>query len=508
MPYETEDWIHLENPAHSEEDFRKTEAGKVNVVGTINLGRGIQARMALLKGPGDKTDIYVYLFSKKPPYSWTMGKATEWLEAHKQAVFSFDYLAVFEPLERNIAKIYVIDTLLNRNKWQVTDEALQRALNSLIGKPLLAYPDHSGTVEVGRFIDAFKTDGHAIGLAEISDPNAWENIVSGRWRFVSPQVLAYDVSDLDGMSLLKGFAFEHVAFVPEGAYPNAQVLSTFSGQESGLRTFSVALTKSLEERKTSQQAPFKAGAIPFKEGPKAPEDESWDFNAADYDAEQLYRACAWYDSEDPENKGSYKLPHHRPDGTVVWRGVAAAMAALMGGRGGVDIPSDDQKGVYNHLVGHYRQFDKEPPEFEGTVTKPKGEIRKMSEKAHDEEPTEASTWIVENAKLKGQIEKLQRDNQELADRLAKLEAERHDAKVQQLLGLRASVGLEPTKADIEKFTAMSDDMLNQLIADASELKDREVYMGAPKTKYTGDQILSAEDKVRLRLIGRLKPEVK
>jgi len=29
----------------------------------------------------------------------------------------------------------------------------------------------------------------------------------------------------------------------------------------------------------------------------------------------------------------------------------------------VDIPDSDRRGVYNHLASHYRDFDREPPEF-------------------------------------------------------------------------------------------------------------------------------------------------
>ena len=73
---------------------------------------------------------------------------------------------------------------------------------------------------------------------------------------------------------------------------------------------------------------------------------------------------AWVDSDgDPDAKASYKLPHHRASGEVVWRGCAAAMAVLMGGRGGVNIPEGDMVGVHRHIAGHYRQFDREPPEM-------------------------------------------------------------------------------------------------------------------------------------------------
>ncbi len=112
---------------------------------------------------------------------------------------------------------------------------------------------------------------------------------------------------------------------------------------------------------------FEKGVLPYKETPKAPDDASWDageeVKAASVD--DLKVMCAWVDSENADNKGAYKLPHHLHSGEhdVVWRGVAAAMGALLGARGGVQIPDGDRKGVYNHLAKHYKQFDKEVPPF-------------------------------------------------------------------------------------------------------------------------------------------------
>ena len=119
------------------------------------------------------------------------------------------------------------------------------------------------------------------------------------------------------------------------------------------------------------------GAVPSDVSDKlAPEDTPWeaptlsDFTDQSWDelsAEEKRRIAghyAWSRTMPPETFGDLKLPHHRPsDGAVVWRGVAAAMAALMGARGGVDIPDEDRRRVYNHLARHYRQFDREPPEF-------------------------------------------------------------------------------------------------------------------------------------------------
>ncbi|MFA5252733.1 MAG: HK97 family phage prohead protease [Phycisphaerae bacterium] len=106
--------------------------------------------------------------------------------------------------------------------------------------------------------------------------------------------------------------------------------------------------------------------IPYKKYPLADEAEGWDGPAeiSAASVENLKIMCAWYDSDNADAKQAYKLPHHKQDGyTTVWRAVSAAMGALLGARGGVQIPDAERKGVYNHLAKHYKDFDKEPPEF-------------------------------------------------------------------------------------------------------------------------------------------------
>jgi len=122
--------------------------------------------------------------------------------------------------------------------------------------------------------------------------------------------------------------------------------------------------------KNGGNSPVEKGAISYASAhpdgtPKAPEDEEWDGPAevAAADVEDLKVMCAWVDSENADKKGAYKLPHHKAGGqhAVVWRGVSAAGNAVMGARGGVDIPEGDVAGVEAHLARHYREFDKVPP---------------------------------------------------------------------------------------------------------------------------------------------------
>jgi hypothetical protein len=107
-------------------------------------------------------------------------------------------------------------------------------------------------------------------------------------------------------------------------------------------------------------------AIPYKKYPLADEGAAWDGPAeiAAASVDDLKIMCAWYDSENADAKQAYKLPHHEKSGyKTAWRAVAAAMAALLGARGGVQIPDADRKGVYNHLAKHYDDFGKTAPDF-------------------------------------------------------------------------------------------------------------------------------------------------
>ena len=122
-----------------------------------------------------------------------------------------------------------------------------------------------------------------------------------------------------------------------------------------------------KEQEDIETKEMKKGVIAYADHGKAPESEAWDGpgERAKATTADLKIMCAWYDDSKPDDKSSYKLPHHKADGdhVAVWRGVAAAMASLMGSRGGTDIPEGDRKGVYNHLKKHYDEFGKDAPDF-------------------------------------------------------------------------------------------------------------------------------------------------
>lgn len=90
--------------------------------------------------------------------------------------------------------------------------------------------------------------------------------------------------------------------------------------------------------------------------PIAATDRPWDGNAArqrlwdwaEGDFRRYRRGFLWWDAQKAEQKNSYKLPIADViDGTltIVPRAVNAVASVLGGGRGGVDIPSEDMDGV-------------------------------------------------------------------------------------------------------------------------------------------------------------------
>jgi len=85
-----------------------------------------------------------------------------------------------------------------------------------------------------------------------------------------------------------------------------------------------------------------------------------------------------YDEAKADQLTSYHLQHHTvKDGKMVavWKGVVAAMAALFGARGAKPYSSEDEKKkIYDHLVKHYKDADKEPPEYKSYT---EDELKKM-----------------------------------------------------------------------------------------------------------------------------------
>jgi HK97 family phage prohead protease len=193
------------------------------------------------------------------------------------------------------------------------------------------------------------------------------------------------LSSARGDEVLTGISKEAILEMSIGYNPikaDMEVLEEYNGakgvQIRNLREARLYDTSDVNWGMNAATVAAKA-AVPYADHGTAEEGTSWskptlnDFTSdswgdlSDGEKRRIAEHYAWAANMPPQTFGDLKLPHHQAGssgvGKAVWKGVSSAMGALLGARGGVQIPSEDRKSVYNHLAKHYAQFDKEPPDF-------------------------------------------------------------------------------------------------------------------------------------------------
>lgn len=107
--------------------------------------------------------------------------------------------------------------------------------------------------------------------------------------------------------------------------------------------------------------------------PLADRNRSWDASAAEkrifewaggdnFDPAKARKAFFWYDSQNPNNKTSYKLPFAdiiNGELKAIPKAIFAVAATLQGARGGVDIPQSDIDGIKKKVERYYARMRKE-----------------------------------------------------------------------------------------------------------------------------------------------------
>jgi HK97 family phage prohead protease len=115
--------------------------------------------------------------------------------------------------------------------------------------------------------------------------------------------------------------------------------------------------------------------VPYQNLPLADAGRRWSASAAEKRARswadatdtptaKYRRAFLWYDREESDSFGSYKLQVADvvdDELVAIPRAIFAAAAALMGARGGVKIPPDDVPRVRAHVARYYKRLDRSPP---------------------------------------------------------------------------------------------------------------------------------------------------
>lgn len=185
------------------------------------------------------------------------------------------------------------------------------------------------------------------------------------------RILDSDIEERNGekVRVIKKVELFEISLVTFPANPQAQVtaLKSYINKLEGKNE-----NEEIEEMKT---------VTPWGSLPKtmADRERRWDSTAAvkrwrensnssEAPSERYKNNFLWYDRENAENFGAYKLPIGDViDGkhVVIPRAVFAARAALAGARGGVDIPDSDRAGVEANINKYYEAMELEPPFSKG-----------------------------------------------------------------------------------------------------------------------------------------------
>ena len=207
---------------------------------------------------------------------------------------------------------------------------------------------------------------------------------------------------------------------------------------------------------------------------KAPLETAWDFEKADYTQDQLERACAWVNPDKAKGdltKADCKLAYKLPNGSVVWAGVHAAMAALNGARTPVNIPKSDREDVYKVLKAAYKLFDKEPPELKAAI---KAESKGGDNRIMADEVEEKKEVLFSAAQMKDRITAAVEEANDISDNAHKAEL----------------ADINTTQADILKEVAETH--TTELDEQKTQMFELATLIETAKTKYGLD-----EEKVKI-----------
>lgn len=301
----------------------------------------------------------------------------------KNAEFAID-LNLERAYEDKEGNLFVVGVASDTRVDKVRDRMSKMAINKMARQvrdnsiPLL--PSHRDSFEIGESVDGvvreadgasellvtFKLDPafpQAVKLfKEVSGRNCQRQLsIGGRVPYLTnPNAVKFDTLPTgESVRTVQDIELDHVATTRKG---QAAVPST---------GFIDAICKAVDDVDEKEWSVIEKSVVSFKHFPLADRASSWSFSASDGNAlidrggMDLFKDVhTIFDPQSLENKGAYKLPHHKvSEGTIktYFRGVVAAGASLLGARRPVQIAASDRAGAADHLRRHYAEFEAEAP---------------------------------------------------------------------------------------------------------------------------------------------------
>ncbi|MCK5019595.1 MAG: HK97 family phage prohead protease [Candidatus Peribacteraceae bacterium] len=298
--------------------------------------------------------------------------------------------------------------------------------------PMFLWAHNSRELPLGNIVNIKKNkkDGRLEGDIEWASPEANPFAQLVKAQFEEEIMNSFSVGfiprerDEENWKIITKAELLEISAVPVPANPEARVVMAKGYDQDDANDlltydkYAVQKTFNIENIDPNKLAEYMKDfwqdvktVVPFKSYDLLDKGTAWDGKASEkrvrdsvtndddeIDFAQYAKDFTWFDAEKSETLGAYKLPHHDIiEGKFVtnWRGVVAAMGALLGARGGVNIPDADRKRVYNHLAKHYKEFDEEAPAFSDYS---EAELKEMFGEEAEEEVKEEKLLITKSQK--------------------------------------------------------------------------------------------------------------
>ncbi len=378
----------------------------------------------------------------------------------------------------------------------ITEEALQQAAKEIVHEPYnKVFLNHNAfDIPIGKIVDAKCIDGKLwiklmLNRAHPNFEIVYSSLKGGFLDAFSIGFIPLEKED-NRITRLK---ILEVSLVGIPANPEAVVEEVYE------KMFDMAVKGVVPRhpwKYSTDTEPWRAPAL------RDFTDKTWD-ELSDEEKRSIAAHFAWAPKMPPDKFTDLKLPHHDPkDHGVEWNGVRAAMAALFGARGGIDIPEEDRKKVYNHLAAHYREFDREPPEFRALE---EFATEFLSSKEREAVALKSLNSGGENmGEDVERIKQLETANSELASKISDLEAkirelEEENTKLKEAnekLSEEVKQYAEREKAAIiEKIKSITDEVNEDELGQKSVPELKEMYLTLLETKVLKVKSLPAKVKV-------------
>lgn len=432
-------------------------------------------------------------------------------------------------------------------RWRPSYESMRRCLGTFLKAPLLGPPKkgHNATEVHGKPIDWTMPNGYADIIYEITK-EAYDNLQSGNWGDVSPQIRARKQHQEGNVTVLDDWVAEHLAFVDEGAFKNVEAIDWWQGNPDKWYRLAAELCHGHSESGVAGEE-LTDGASSTLIGPQDADHTGKTQGGISLKNEtsdsQIFKGAEAWDTADapdkffayvPEggNPSERKLPlasveKKDYDEAIVQNALArfpqtdlpaSAKAEVLAKiqriarQLGIEVSDEEGEGVKggtqtmdqdNKSNTNPKPTEDKTKDFEAEITRLQGENAKLTQKL---ELFEAGN---PTKHYQAEIERISKNFDDLNQKWLQKEADERATKVAALVQARVDAGLIDERdrvTEAKKYESFSAEVLDGLIQDFEAVATVR-RSGGPKWQFSAARSDNAlEESIEKQLFGSVKPK--